>query len=62
MNDTELAIALSFAKLEIIELQAGTRSLTQCPGLKSLAEAIAKAEAVTKNSARRSIHTTGEKT
>lgn len=39
----ELKTAIVFAKLELAELQAGIRGLTQCPGIDQLAEMI-KAE------------------
>lgn len=45
MSDAELRLALAFAKLEIIEVQAGKRTLTQCPGVESVAKAIAEAKA-----------------
>jgi len=35
---------LAFAKLELLELQAGRRGLTQCPGIEAVAGAIAIAK------------------
>jgi hypothetical protein len=39
-----LKTAIAFAQLELIELEAGKRELTQCPGIKNVALAIARAE------------------
>lgn len=41
---TEQETAAVFAKLELVELQAGIRTLGQCPGLKAMAQAIAEYE------------------
>lgn len=44
-SDTrELDLALAFANVEVLELQAGRRALTGCPGLKVLCKFIAEAE------------------
>lgn len=43
-DDPEYRIALSFARLELIELEAGKRSLTECPGLENVAKYIAAAK------------------
>jgi len=42
--DRELLLAVAFAKLELIELEAGRRSLLHCPGVKNVAKAITEAE------------------
>lgn len=40
----ELQLALAFARLELLELETGRRTLTQCPGLEQVAQAIAEAK------------------
>jgi hypothetical protein len=40
----ELKAAIAFAKLELLEIEAGKRELTRCPGVKNVADAIRKAE------------------
>jgi len=35
----DMKMALAFAKLEIVELEAGIRDITSCPGILSLARA-----------------------
>ncbi len=40
----DLKTALVFAKLELLEVQAGIRGLTQCPGLDQLAKMIKEAK------------------
>lgn len=42
--DAELKIAIAFAQLELLELEHGRRSLTQCPGIEEVAKAIAEAK------------------
>lgn len=44
MSNHELHIAISFAQLELIELRAGKRKLTECPAIKDVAEFIRMAE------------------
>ena len=44
MDSELLPIALAFAKLEIVELQAGKRTLTECPGLENIAKYIEEAK------------------
>lgn len=43
---TELKIAIGFARLELLEIEAGKRELTQCPGLKRVAAEIMEMEAL----------------
>lgn len=43
--DSELEIAITFAKLELAEVKAGIRSLCHCPGLDKIAKYIKKAKA-----------------
>ncbi len=44
MTLDELKIAIAFAQLELMELERGRRTLTQCPGLEKIAEAIRNAK------------------
>lgn len=44
-EERDLEIDLAFAQLEIIELQAGYRTLTDCPGLRALGQRVAAADA-----------------
>ena len=39
---TELKIAIAFARLELLEVEAGKRSLLHCPGVEEVAKAIAE--------------------
>jgi hypothetical protein len=43
MND-ELKTAIAFARLELLELEHGRRTLAQCPGVENVARAIAAAK------------------
>jgi hypothetical protein len=45
VTKTELDMAIAFARLELLELDAGKRTLTQCPGVENVAKAIAEAKA-----------------
>lgn len=39
-----IAVDIAFARLELLELDHGRRTLTQCPGLKAMAAHIREAE------------------
>jgi hypothetical protein len=64
MNDqkpltAEQQIAASFAKVELLELLAGRRTLGQCPGLKAMGRHIEQHEARAKKrpqTSRRKVH------
>lgn len=43
-RDPQLDIAISFARLELLELDNGRRELTQCPGIEQVAAYIADAK------------------
>jgi hypothetical protein len=43
-QSSELKTALTFARLEVAELQAGIRNLKDCPGILQLAEIIKAAK------------------
>jgi hypothetical protein len=51
MNERELKTAIAFAQLELLELEHGRRTLTQCPGVEKIAGAIAEAKAQAKTDA-----------
>lgn len=40
----DLQLAISFARLELRELECGLRTLTQCPGVENVAAAIEEAQ------------------
>lgn len=44
MIDLGFEIDIAFAKLELLELRCGRRTLTQCPGLKAIGRRIREAE------------------
>jgi hypothetical protein len=44
MSKEELDVHIAFAKLELLELSHGKRTLTQCPGVERVAAEIAKAK------------------
>jgi hypothetical protein len=44
VTEQELQVAIAFARLELLELEAHRRSLIHCPGLKLVGKAIAEAE------------------
>jgi hypothetical protein len=37
LSKSELSLAMAFAKLEILEVEAGRRDLLSCPGIENLA-------------------------
>lgn len=45
----ETLLAIAFARLELLELEAGRRTLTQCPGVENVAKAIAEAKEAAKS-------------
>lgn len=45
MSPEELQVAIAFARLELLELEHGRRTVTQCAGIESIAKEAARVRA-----------------